>query len=215
MTIRDRAIVARWKPRVVARRALVARARRAHGAHPTAATKSHLAMREGQLARAQRIVLRHAGVTGMSSAGIAFVMEMEGGQSPDGLFHPYRDAVGVWTIGYGETRGATPGMRPWSRRKAASRLRSRLNRDYLPAALDLYADLGIDIKQGEADAQGSFCYNLGPGYYRAGSTMGDAVRTKRRLTIADAFLVYDKAGGRRLAGLTRRREGERRMYLAG
>ena len=33
------------------------------------------------------------------------IATFEGGRSADGLFHPYQDPVGVWTIGYGHTAG--------------------------------------------------------------------------------------------------------------
>ena len=42
--------------------------------------------------------------------------------------------------------------------------------------------------------------------------MGNAIRSKNRARIADAFLVYDKAGGRTLPGLTRRRRAERALF---
>ena len=45
--------------------------------------------------------------------------------------------------------------------------------------------------------------------------MGNALRANDRTQIADAFLVYDKGGAPPvpIAGLTRRRNAERAMFL--
>lgn len=166
-------------------------------------------LRRSQVAYAQRVVDRHRGVSRMSDAGVAFVAGFEGFRA-----NVYRDAVGVLTQGYGETKGITPG-RPWARSYALRRLRERLDSDYLAPVLKVAKDAGLDLAQHEADALGSLSYNLGPGIFQRGRTMGDAIRSKDKRRIADAFLVYSKAGGRALPGLTRRRREERAMFLGG
>jgi lysozyme len=148
--------------------------------------------------------------TGVSSAGLELIRGFEGFRSC-----PYRDAVGVWTIGYGETSGIGPNTPCWSESTARLRLRSRVDRDYLAPVLKLAKAVGLELNQHEADALASFSYNLGPGVFGKGRSMGDAIRSKNRERIANSFLLYDKAGGRTLEGLTRRRRRERELFLKG
>jgi lysozyme len=149
-------------------------------------------------------------VSSVSTEGLDLIRGFEGFRS-----EPYRDAVGVWTIGYGETAGIGPNTKPWSRSYAEQRLRARVNRDYLKPVLTLAKAVGLELKQNEADALASLAYNVGPGVFEKGRTMGDAIRSKNRARIADAFLLYDHAGGRVLEGLTRRRRRERELFLKG
>ncbi len=71
-----------------------------------------------------------------------------------------------------------------------------------------YVDnLGLDLNQNQFDALVSFTYNCGAGNLRklvAGRTLNE---------IADAFLLYNKAGGKELNALTRRRKAERELFL--
>lgn len=150
-------------------------------------------------------------ITTVSDNLVDFVAGFEGGQSADGRFRPYRDAVGVWTIGYGETQGAIrvlQGRTPsWSATKAKRVLKRRLNRDY---AKHVRA-LNLPLRQSYFDALVSFVYNVGPGGIAPSTTVGRELRRRHFGKAADALLMWDKAGGRTLAGLTRRRRAERRM----
>lgn len=210
-------VLSRWRDKLAGRRTLLARARssvvywgrRAGSAHGKAMlheARARYALRGRQVAEAERVVASHAGVSTMSNAGVALVASFEGFRA-----RPYLDAVGVRTQGFGETQEPLGGT--WTRAYALGRLRARLNRDYLAPVLRLARVIGLSLSQNEADALGSLAYNLGPGIFDAGRTMGDAMRSKDRRHIADAFLVYDKAGGRTLPGLTRRRRAERALFL--
>lgn len=169
-----------------------------------------LRKRRAQIAAEDRIIARHKGVSGMSAKGVAMVAGFEGFRSA-----PYRDAVGVWTIGYGETKGVGPNTPSMTRTHAMDLLRVRLDRDYLAPVLRSAAAAGVKLTQNEADALGSLVYNLGPGILAADRSLGGALRTRDRRRIADAFLAYDKAGGRVLPGLSSRRKRERSVFLNG
>lgn len=154
----------------------------------------------------------------VSPAGAHLIADFEGGQSSDGLFHPYQDAVKVWTIGYGHTAGVSASSKPLTKPQALALLRRDLNRVYAPPVRKLAKALGLKLNQNQFDALVSAVYNLGPGILDRGRTMGDALRTKDIHRIGDAFLVYDKAkrpDGQviALAGLTRRRKAERALFL--
>jgi lysozyme len=214
-------ILSRWRGRLATRRKLLDRAQRsvaywtrrarsAHGAAMLREARARLALRKQQVAAAERIVQRHSTVTTVSPAGLAMIAGFEGFRS-----RPYQDAVGVWTIGYGETRGIGPHTKPWTRDYALRQLRTRVNRDYLAPVLATASIIHLELNQHQADALASLVYNVGPGILAPGHTMGNALRSHDHRRIADAFLPYDKAGSppRALAGLTRRRRAERALYL--
>jgi lysozyme len=168
-----------------------------------------LKAREQQVKLARRVIARHTPqAQGVSPAGLELIARFEGF-----VDHVYRDAVGVETIAFGETRhdiiNAYRGKRI-SRSEGLRLLKQRVDRDYAPPVLAL----GLPT-QNAIDATVSLAYNLGTGIVGRGHTVGDALHDKRWRAAADAFLLYDKAGGRALPGLTRRRQEERALFLKG
>lgn len=69
--------------------------------------------------------------------------------------------------------------------------------------------LGIPLNQNQFDALVSFAYNCGSG------NLKKLVRDRTHQQIADAMLQYNKGSGKVLAGLTRRRQAERTLFLSG
>jgi lysozyme len=145
-----------------------------------------------------------------------FIADFEGGQSRDGLFHPYFDSLGgVWTQGYGHTEGVTQHSKPWTKAKALQVLHDDLNHKYAPAVdqqLHAYHVRRL-LSQNAFDALVSFAYNLGTGILGPSHTIGEALAKHDLKGAADAMLLYDRAGGRKVAGLTRRRQAERKLFL--
>lgn len=220
MASRDDLIVAEHRRRYATQRGLLAKAeasvrywsRRAgseHGLAMLRAAVARRAMRRKNVAAELRIIERHRTlVDSVSKKGLAEIAGSEGFRSK-----AYWDPFGhVWTIGYGETRGVRAGQTT-TRAAALKKLIARVNRDYLAPVLRFCHDEGFRPKQGEADAFASLAYNVGPGVFRRGEKMGDAVASGDRRRIADTFLAYDHAGGQRLLGLTLRRRRERRMFI--
>lgn len=148
----------------------------------------------------------------VSGHGVALVKRFEGFRS-----HAYTDAVGVWTIGYGETAGVGPGTGPWTERYAAQRLQHRLDHDYADAVRAALRRYKLDLDQREFDALTSLAYNLGVGIFTPGSSTGsslrDALASRNRRRIGRAIMLYSFAGGSRLLGLVRRRAAERKLFL--
>lgn len=142
----------------------------------------------------------------VGAAGVALIKEFEG--FPHGG-RPYQDLVGVWTIGYGHTEGVGPDSRPISEPEASELLRRDLDRRYAPPV----SALGLPLTQHQFDALVSFVYNVGPGGVAATTKVGRALRAHDWQAAADLLLEWDKAGGRRVEGLTRRRRAERAMFL--
>lgn len=140
----------------------------------------------------------------LSEAGATLIAEFEGFRSC-----PYRDAVGVWTIGYGSTRGVGPKTPCMTQSQALARMQSEVNNTY-GAAINA---LDLPLTQNQFDALVSFVYNVGPGGVGARSTVGKLLRAHDWKGAADALLAWNKAQGRVLAGLTRRRQAERTLFL--
>lgn len=126
--------------------------------------------------------------------------------------HPYRDAVGVWTIGFGHTQGVGPHTTPISRGAALRLLRRDLDEHYFPPvrALPTFRKLN----QNQVDALTSFVYNLGPAAIGANTGIGKSLRAGRFTAAAKHMLEWNKAGGHELRGLTRRRQAERHLFLS-
>jgi len=142
------------------------------------------------------------------AAGIALIKEFEG--FPFGG-RPYRDPVGVWTIGYGHTEGVGPNSRRLTERKASELLERDLGQRYEPHVERL--PMAGSLNQNQFDALVSFVYNLGPGAIAPGTGIGKALRARQWHRAADEMLRWNMAGGRELAGLTRRRRAERELFL--
>jgi lysozyme len=120
----------------------------------------------------------------------------------------YQDSVGVWTIGYGHTP-ATPGQ-SITLAQADALMASDLQR----FERGLNASLAnVTTTQNQFDAMISFAYNLGLGAIE-GSTLFRLHKAGDYAGAADEFLKWNHAGGQVLAGLTRRREAERELYLS-
>lgn len=146
----------------------------------------------------------------VSARGIELIKEFEGmGGSPPGA--PYLDRLAnppVWTRGYGRTKGIGPNS-PQITQAAATRELKDLLADYLPA---IWA-LPVTLNQSQLDALASFVWNVGTGGVAASTGVGRALRRKDWRAAADELLKWDKAGGRALPGLTRRRHAERALFL--
>lgn len=120
----------------------------------------------------------------------------------------YRDAVGIWTIGYGTTRNVQPNMRI-SEDEAEQFLQEDLNR--FEQAIN--SSVSVPINDNQFAALVSFTYNVGSGALRS-STLLKLLNARHDLRrTADEFPRWNKAGGRELAGLTRRRRAERALFL--
>jgi len=69
------------------------------------------------------------------------------------------------------------------------------------------------VTQGQFDALCSFAYNAGAGNL-AKSSMMSFTNAQDKASAADAFLQWNKAAGKVLPGLTKRREAEKALYLS-
>ena len=117
----------------------------------------------------------------------------------------YQDAVGVWTIGYGSTKGVKPGD-TITEPEAAARLNEELAvfRDHVN---DYNTRYNYNWTEGQIDALTSFAYNIGSIKQLTGNGKRD------NATIAKKIKLYNKANGRVLSGLTARRIEEAAKFV--
>jgi GH24 family phage-related lysozyme (muramidase) len=157
----------------------------------------------------------------ISEAGIQLIKSFEGCHNT-----PYRCPAALWTTAYGHVlypdqarlktpeRASYPLKPEHNRVWDADEIDSLLEADLLrfssgvlrlcPAAAD---------NQCHLDALVSFSYNCGLGNLQA-STLRMKYNRGDIQGAADEFLKWNKAGGKVLRGLERRREAERALFLS-
>lgn len=125
----------------------------------------------------------------------------------------YQDSVGVWTIGYGWTQqvnGVPVNAGMTISQACADKLLSSCAVQYEQAVDRLVT---TTINQNQFDALVGFTYNLGVTALE-GSTLLKKLNAGDVDGAADEFLRWNKAGGKVLSGLTRRRAAERELFLS-
>jgi lysozyme len=120
----------------------------------------------------------------------------------------YKDIVGIWTIGYGETLNVVEGM-VWTQEKADSELSKRALY-FLTIALKKCPQLFLEPPERVA-ACVSLAYNIGLGAFGASSVKRYTMRQEFERA-AVSILLWNKAGGRVVNGLTIRRKLEKIQY---
>lgn len=122
---------------------------------------------------------------------------------------PYRDIVGVWTVCTGETRVA---MRRYTPAECRAMLHEAVVSDYGRGVLN--AVPALEHRPRQLAASISLAYNIGvPAFAR--STAARRFNRGDWRGGCEAFLMWNRAGGRVVRGLVNRREDERRLCLEG
>lgn len=119
----------------------------------------------------------------------------------------YKDAVGVTTIGYGETAGVKMGDKTTPERALVTLL-SSANRH----ADAIRPCIHVPLHQHEFDAYVSLAYNIGAGNF-CRSTLVKKLNAKDYAGACEEIRRWNKAGGKVLPGLVKRREAEYRMCM--
>ena len=135
-----------------------------------------------------------------SQRGINLIKQFEGV-----CLTAYKCPAGVYTIGYGHTRGVKRGMKITEEEASAYLTADLLNSE---KAVERY-DSVYHWNQNEFDALVSFTFNCGAANLRALLRNG----RRNRSQIAATLPLYRKAGGKVLKGLERRRAAEKALFL--
>lgn len=137
-----------------------------------------------------------------STAGINLIKKFEGCRL--NAYKPVPTEK-YWTIGYGHYGpDVTPGM---VITQAQAEIMLGIDLQKYEQAVERYTP--FPLSQTQFDALVSFAYNCGAG------NLQQLVKNRNALQVADAMLRYTKAGGKELAGLTRRRVEERALFMKG
>lgn len=136
----------------------------------------------------------------ISSAGVELIASFEGCK-----LTAYWDATGkVWTIGYGHTKNVNKGDVI-----TKEQAKQFLADDCADAERQVMRfDNIYHWNQNEFDALVSFAFNVGS------IDQLTAKGTRTRAEIAEKLPAYNKSGGVLLNGLTRRRNAEKKLFLA-
>ena len=120
----------------------------------------------------------------------------------------YLCPAGVWTIGYGHTKGAKPGMTITRQRAEA------LLKEDLLTAENTVNRLYLKLNQNQFDALVSFVFNVGSGNFLRSTLLKKIQANANDPSIAEEFNKWNRGGGRVLPGLVKRRQQEAELYFS-
>tara|TARA_R110002012_G_scaffold10268_1_gene47359 strand:+ start:258 stop:689 length:432 start_codon:yes stop_codon:yes gene_type:complete len=137
----------------------------------------------------------------ISNKGTSLIKDFEGFRT-----HAYQDAVGVWTIGYGHTKGVQP-----NDIISAAQGDKMLSEELAEYENYVNTLVIVPLHQHQFDALVSWTYNLGPTNLKS-STLLKVLNEGKYNEVPAQIRRWNKAGGKELEGLTRRREAEAQMF---
>ena len=136
-----------------------------------------------------------------SNNGIDLIKHFEGCET-----EAYLCPAGVWTIGYGHIKGVQEG----------DVITEQQAHDMLVKELEEYEGyikdfVEVPLSQNQFDALVSWVYNLGSGNLKS-STLLKVLNSRDYDNVPEQILRWNKANGKVLEGLTRRRESEAELF---
>jgi lysozyme len=137
----------------------------------------------------------------ISKNGLNLIKHFEGCE-----LEAYKCPAGVWTIGYGHIKTAVEGM-TITQHQADDMLIEEMNEyeGYINNSVL------VDLTQNQFDAMVSWVYNLGNGNLNA-STLLKVLNSGDYAGVPAQMMRWNKAGGKVLEGLTRRRQAEADLF---
>lgn len=145
----------------------------------------------------------------ISSVGMIALSILEGNKSK-----AYKDVAGVWTIGIGTTKypDGTPVKEGDTCTLAQSfeYCKNDLNWCYET----IYSSVKVELSQNQFDALVIFIYNIGGPSFKKSSLLKKINANPLDESIASEFLKWNKAGGKVVKGLIKRREMEVSIYFS-
>jgi lysozyme len=136
-----------------------------------------------------------------SDVGVEMIKEFEGKKQV-----AYQDPAGVWTIGYGHTKGVEKGQLVI--KKTCDKFLEE-DLDEFEGYVDSYVK--VPLTQNQFDALVAWTFNLGPTNLNE-STMLRKLNYGDYESVPDEMRRWNKAGGEVLNGLVRRRDAEANLF---
>ena len=143
----------------------------------------------------------------INAAGLDLIKRWEGLR-----LTAYQDSVGIWTIGYGHTAEAGPPAPKAGMKITETEATDILARDLGQYERAVTKAISVAPTSNQFAAMVSLCFNIGPTNF-AKSSVVRRMNEGNPKAAADAFLLWNKAGGKVLKGLTARREDEKKLFL--
>ncbi len=143
-------------------------------------------------------------ITKISDKGITFIKGWEGIK-----LKAYKDVKGELTIGIGHTKGVKPGQKC-----TAAEAYQWMREDLAPIERFLSSRFPT-IRQWQMDALCSFAYNVGLGNLQKSTLWRMCLHGAPGDQIEREFAKWNRAGGKVIDGLTKRRKAEGRLYTQG
>ena len=145
----------------------------------------------------------------ISNLGLELIKEFEGFSA-----NAYLCPAKIPTIGYGNTfysdgRKVKLGEQI-SKTDALELLEIVANKDF---ADEIFPSIKVPVAQNQFDAMVSLAYNIGTGSFLK-STLLKKVNAGDFTGAGEEFLRWNKANGKEVLGLTRRREREKQLFLS-
>ena len=137
----------------------------------------------------------------ISNEGLALIKKFEGCE-----LTAYKCAAGVWTIGYGHIKDVYEGQTI-----TQSEAESMLQHEMEEYEGYINSSVTVPLTQNQFDALVSWVFNLGAGNLRA-STLLKVVNLSDMECVPAQIKIWNKAGGKVLDGLIRRREAEALLW---
>jgi lysozyme len=144
----------------------------------------------------------------MTDEGLALIKRFEGLR-----LDAYRDAVGIWTIGYGHTSLAGAPKVTAGLKLTEIEAHEILTRDVEVFAKGVQQAVTIELTDLQFSALVSFAFNVGLSAFKRSSVLA-AVNSRDFDAVPRRLILWTKAGGRVLPGLVRRRAAEGALFVS-
>ena len=149
----------------------------------------------------QLLQIKRSRYMNISQEGLGLIKKFEGCE-----LNSYKCAAGVWTIGYGSTHGIEEGMSI-----SKSRAEELLLEDISEFEDHVMNNVKVSLNQNQFDAMVSWTFNLGAGNLKS-STLLKVLNGNDYEDVPEQIKRWNKAGGKVLEGLIRRREAEALLF---
>ena len=140
----------------------------------------------------------------ITNEGINLIKKFEGLR-----LEAYLCPAGVWTIGYGHTKGVKKGQ-VITQLEADNLLKEDLS-SFEKGVTSL---IKSNINQNQFDSLVSFAFNLGLANLKSSTLLKKVNSNSNDRTIVNEFIKWIYAGGKPLEGLKRRRQAEAYLYFS-
>ena len=140
----------------------------------------------------------------LNEAGLALLKEFEGCK-----LKAYRDIVGILTIGYGHTGKDVNDGQVLTQEEADA----LLVKDLEKLQNNIRPHIKVLLTDNQFSALVVFSYNVGYIAF-SGSTLLSKLNNNDFNGAAEQFVRWNRAGGKAVPGLTRRREAEKNLFLS-